>query len=336
MRFGVGAAVICLLVAIPAAAEPTPREQIVKGVVEVLQPRDPTQDGVLTVAEGNLWVQCLSTASLDTWRCEAAGLEGQPWLRHVLTAQRQERLSKLGFVPDATTGNFLALTPVTTPPDRLADRMLAALTEAYGASADDIEVLADRLPARPCHVRLHAEADRGGSILTPHWGIAKDARRGCGVNADSDAFNRDDPTTIAPHPGADIEGRYLKGMAAALQALENSPKGKDAYVIFDAGPAYVQCMHDIDGKRMYCEASSEDAVGRPIERILTPDRVAKLTEAGFLPPGKVMNYSRFYPRGQYDAKAVAKALLTVLHDAYGYEGDPPLTLTTAGTKERPL
>jgi hypothetical protein len=87
---------------------------------------------------------------------------------------------------------------------------------------------------------------------------------------------------------------------------------------------------------MSCEAVSEDAVGKPIARILTPERKAKLIAAGFTPPGRVMNCSRFYPDAEYNMPLLAEALLRILKEAYGYQGAPAMEVSTEAEDKRPL
>jgi hypothetical protein len=322
-----------LTLAGPAIAEPAPKSQIVAGVSSVLAPMEKTRDGVLTVYDGNMFVQCLASHRLPNWRCEAAGLEGEPWLRHVLTPERQARLIALGFKPDPSFGNFVADIPKTTAPEALADLILRALIEGYGATPDALNIRAERIESARCHKRIKSGADRGGSILTPNWGYAKDAVVGCGTPG-PDHMNYDDPASTMPQPdGRDTRSVYLIYMAEELKRLESV---KNSYVIFEAGPAYVQCMNDDEDRKIYCEAASADAVGAPIERILTPDRIAKLYAAGFKPPGKTMNYARFYPQADYTKAAIAQALLDVLKDAYGYYGAPKMNLETEQGVKRAL
>jgi hypothetical protein len=329
---------ICLVLASGRLAADTPvATQIADGVNAVLVRENARTDSILTVRDDNQFVQCLGSHFLTAWRCEAAGLEGQPWLRHVLTAERQATLGQLGFKPEPKFGNFVALIPKTTTPDALADLLVRVLTEGYAVKPEDIEVKAERLASRRCHRRIKAGHELGGLIKTPTIGLDRDAEKGCGMESDSAAMNYDDPTAIIPAAaGIDVDARYMPAMITELQRVEGAGKGVEAFVIFIAGPAYVQCMHDDDGRRMYCEAVSEDSVGKPVERILTPDRKAKLLEAGFAPPGKTMNYSRFYPADQYDMAALAKILLGILKDVYGYQGAPPMKLTTEKLKEHPL
>jgi len=319
------------------AMDAPPQPQIAEGVKAALMSEDKRTDGILTVRDGNQFIQCLATHFLKTWRCEAAGLEGQPWLRHTLTPERQAKLAALGFEPDPKLGNFLVRLPKTAEAEAMAALLYRALTEGYGVKPEDIRVKAEELPARRCHQRIMANHELGGLIRTPTIGLERDAAPGCRIEANYDAANYDDPkAVIPPAQGIDVGARYIPAMTAELQRLEKLGDDVEAFSIFIAGPAYVQCMHDGAGKRMYCEAVSEDAVGKPIERILTPERKAKLLAAGFAPPGKTMNYSRFYPAGQYDMPALARTLLGILKEAYGYEGAPPMTLTTEKQTEQPL
>jgi hypothetical protein len=328
---------IYLAFASSAVAGTLPAAQIADGVKAVLVQENAKTDGILTVRDDNQFVQCLGSHFLPTWQCEAAGFEGQPWLHHVLTVERQANLVRLGFKPDPKFGNFTALVPKTTTPDALAGLLIQVLTEGYGVKPADIEFKAERMASRRCHRRIKADHELGGLIQTPTIGLSRDAEKGCGMESNSAAMNYDDPSAIIPAAtGIDVDARYLPAMTKELQRVEGMGKGIEAFVIFVTGPAYVQCQHDDEGRRMYCEAVSEDSVGKPIERILTPEGKAKLLAAGFAPPGKTMNYSRFYPSDQYDMTALAKILLDLLKNVYGYEGEPPMRLTTEEQKEHPL
>jgi len=320
-----------------AFADPPP-VGIAEGVKSVLIKEEKTKDGVLTVHDNNLFVQCLGSHFLPAWRCEAAGFEGQPWLHHVLTPERQALLATIGFKPDPQFGNFILMVPKTTDVDTLAALILRVLTDVYAVKPEDIDVKAEWLPFRRCHRRIMAGHDLGGAILTPTFGFKKDGGKGCRLESDTDAQNYDDPAAIIPAArGIDVDARYLPAMTNELSRVERADKALKAYVIFITGPAYVQCLRgDGADDGMYCEAVSEDAVGKPIERILTPERKAKLTQAGFAPPGKVMNYSRFYPAGQYDMPRLAKVLLGILKDVYGYQGAPPMKVHTETGAEHPL
>jgi hypothetical protein len=324
-----------------ALAEPARRAEIAQGVAAVLLAENDKTDGILTVAEGNLYVQCLDSHFLPEWRCESAGIEGQPWLQHVLTSDARAKLAALGFAPDPETGNFVALLPKATAPEALAGTILQVLTEVYGARPEEIGVKAEKLRSARCHRRIKAGHDLGRAILTRIVGFKQDAEKNCkpkSRSAEMEAAADDDTDESRPAPvaapGIDVDARYLTPMAAELERLRAA--GPHAYVIFAAEPAYVQCKHDAEGKRMYCEAASADAVGKQVARILTPERQAKLIAAGFAPPGRVMNYSRFYSDAEYNTPLLAKALLRVLRQAYGYQGTPAMTVSTETGGKRPL
>ena len=314
---------------IAAAGEP-PTVAIARAAAKVLVPKRLKQDGILTVRDNTLYVQCINRPDAAVWRCEAAGLEGEPWLRNVLTVERQDQLIARGFRPDSTTGNFVRSFARSTTPIAFATTVLAVLTDIYGADTGEIEAIADWLPAAPCHPRMISGHDFGGSIKTPRWGHEKDVAAGCDILTNTNGLNRDDFKT--PAPGAppsgeiDLAARYAAAMAPQLKRLESGQE--HIWAVFVAGIPYVQCQYDSEDTAFYCEAASDDASGAPLARILTPDRRQKLIDAGFEPPGKVVNFRRFYPLAQYDEVAVAEALLAVLHDAYGYGGTPALRLHT--------
>lgn len=321
-----------------AAAAESPTAIIAKGIQKSLVPQRPKQDGILTINDNTLYVQCLNRAGMDVWRCEAAGLEGEPWLRNILTVERQEKLIALGYNPEKSFGNFVRIFPRSTPPSVLARNILDVMTQIYGADADDIAALSDWLPSQPCHPRIMAGHDRGGSIAARHWGFAQDISQGCRIVQNTNGMNYDDPHAVVPgsppEGEVDLDARYNAAIVTQIKRLEGGQK--HIWAIFEAGAPYVQCELDPDDHAIYCEAASGDAVGAPLERILTPARRQKLLDAGFEPPGKVMNFRRLYPLDRYDDAAIAHALLTVLHDAYGYGGAPGLVLKTETGKAAPL
>jgi len=321
-----------------ALADDAPAVVVAKSIRKVLTPHQPKWDGILTVHDNMLFVQCINRAEAPDLRCEAAGLEGEPWLRNVLTAARQNGLIARGFRPDATSGNFVRSFPRSIKPAKLAGIILGVLTEIYGADADNIAALADWLPALPCHPRLMADHDRGGSIATPRWGFAQDTAKGCEIVTNTDGFNDDDPDAVAPgappEGEVDLDARYAAPIAAQIKRLESGRK--HIWAIFDAGIPYLQCQFDEPDNAIYCEAASDDASGAPLARILTPARRQKLLDAGFETPGKVVNFRRFYPLARYDETAVARALLAALHDGYGYGGTPALVLHTEKGDATPL
>jgi hypothetical protein len=65
-----------------------------------------------------------------------------------------------------------------------------------------------------------------------------------------------------------------------------------------------------------------------LRSILTPERVARLNAAGFIDPGRAPNYWKNYLPDQVDDQTIARELLTILHDVYGYTGLPKLDIIT--------
>jgi len=335
----VGATLLALLQN-SALADDTPAVAVAKGIQKVLMPRRPKLDGILTVRDNTLFVQCINRPEAPDLRCEAAGLEGEPWLHNVLTMERQDQLIARGFKPDTTYGNFVRTFPRSIKPAKMAGVILGVLTEIYGADADNIDALADWLPTQPCHPRIKATHDRGGSIATPSWGFAVDIGPGCKIVTNTDGMNYNEPDAATPGTSSgndvDLDARYGAAIAGQIERLKAGHQTDHIWAIFEAGIPYVQCAPDTEDNKIYCEAASPDAIGAPLARLLTADRRQKLIGAGFEPPGKVMNFRRFYPLDQYDAAAIAHALLAVLHESYGYDGTPAMVLKTEVGDKTPL
>ena len=78
---------------------------------------------------------------------------------------------------------------------------------------------------------------------------------------------------------------------------------------------------------IYCEAESADSAP-VLASVLTPERVVRLHAAGFSDPGRAPNYWRIYRFDEFNDAAIARELLTILYDVYGYNGSPKLTVAT--------
>ncbi len=61
--------------------------------------------------------------------------------------------------------------------------------------------------------------------------------------------------------------------------------------------------------------------------ILTPERVGLLHAAGYSDPGRAPNYWKTYPTAEYVDADIAREILTVLRDVYGYAAAQPLDIT---------
>lgn len=286
------------------AADVPPRQQLVQVIADVLGPVRPRSDGVLTVSNGNLFVQCLNSHFQPAIRCEAAGFGGEPWLHNVLTPERQDRLLALGFKPERVEGNFIHTVERPAAPEALAGLLIQVLVEGYGATEANLTVRAEWIRSKHCPDRIRSGTDGGGSIRTPHWGFKQDLVPGCEFSKATSSTKRgvtQDLVADTPSQPFDLQARYADPMAKELDRVAAAPKKAHAYVIFEGKPAYVQCDSRPKDDAMYCEAVSADAVGPAMARLLTPERVDRLRAAGFTPPGKVMNYWRLYPRREYNS-----------------------------------
>jgi hypothetical protein len=103
------------------------------------------------------------------------------------------------------------------------------------------------------------------------------------------------------------------------------------YVVFDAGIGYVQCAPEAPSSAIYCEAQSAES-WPALAAILTSERVARLKSAGYAEPGRAPNYSKSYPAGAFSDAAIARELLTILYEVYGYKGAGRLKISTEGAK----
>jgi hypothetical protein len=115
-------------------------------------------------------------------------------------------------------------------------------------------------------------------------------------------------------------------VTAEIQRLRVNARRR-VFAVFEAGIGYVQCEPDISPPTIYCEAQSADS-WQALASVLTPDRVNRLHDLGFADPGRAPNYWKNYPTEQIDDASIARELLTVLHDVYGYNGQPTLNVKT--------
>jgi hypothetical protein len=137
-----------------AAQEPTPLERfldqyrcpVIDRLERIYAAGDPDKhrDEYLIIdipTRSETYVQCIFHPPRNVY-CEAASgyfldAPGQPRTRH-LPARAIDALGRLGFSTDDSKGNFNIDLDVAEPPDlkAIADLMLKALHDAYGAEAD--------------------------------------------------------------------------------------------------------------------------------------------------------------------------------------------------------
>ena len=268
------------------------------------------------VWDHNAYIQCWVLPD-RAMRCESAGALMQPSLRHILVA---DRLARQGWRLDPSFGNYARTFPAGTPLDQVADEILAALASGYGATIFELEIENSWVASEPCPPRNGPGQNLAG-LIDDAPAMAPTAVHGC-------AYVPLPDTSIAPQPktptgsAEDLIHLYGDAVMREIDRLRAS-RGDRRFVVLLIDAGYVQCETQIDPHKIYCEAESAD-LWPALAAILTPDRVAHLHEAGFADPGLTQNYSRIYRLDAVDDRAIARALLTILHDVYGYDGTPPL------------
>ena len=136
--------------------------------------------------------------------------------------------------------------------------------------------------------------------------------------------------TPPPTPGiasaADVVGRYSARTTGEIQRLRININRR-VFIVLQTDLGYLQCDTDSSSASIYCEAESADE-WPALAGVLTPDRIERLHAAGYADPGRAPNYSRNYPLKDFDDAAIARELLMILYDVYGYRGSPDLAFMT--------
>jgi hypothetical protein len=281
------------------------------------------QDGYATIWDGNKYVQCRRLADRSL-RCEAAGALMQSSLEHVLTAERVARLTALGWRLDPSFGNYVQVFPADAASSLVADKIIQVLGEAYDAKVAELEVQSTWVLSEPCPPRNGPSQNLAG-IVSDAPSMAATAVHTCFYKPKAD-LGPNLPATSA----AELNGFYGAKVTAEIQRLRVNARRR-VFAVFQAGIGYVQCEPDISPPTIYCEAQSADS-WEALASVLTPERVHRLHELGFADPGRAPNYSKTYITDQFDDTTIASELLTVLHDVYGYTGQPTLKIITEETR----
>lgn len=278
--------------------------------------------GYATFWAGNKYVQCRRVPSREL-RCEAAGASMQPSLRRVLVAERLSRLAALGWVLEPSFGNYVQTFAADMATGRIAEHILRTLTEVYGAEGPGLELETAWVADVPCPPRNGPSQNLAGSVNDAP------AMRATSVRACSYA-----PSSHTPQIAGSAEelfALYGASTTGEIQRLRlNSTRS--VYVVFNAGIGYVQCAPETSPPAIYCEAQSAESWAS-LAAILTPERVARLQSTGYADPGRSPNYSKSYPVDKFSDAAVARELLTILYDVYGYAGASKLRISTEDGKD---
>ncbi len=315
---------VCAAMAAPfrTLADPTPPAALSKVVAALDNIRAltrPGKDGYATIWDGNKYVQCRGGPQLPL-RCEAAGTLMQPSLESVLTPEHIKQLAALGWRLDPSYGNYVQTFPAKTSSDGVAQALLAALTQGYDANLDGLEFETAWVDSQPCPPRNGPTQNLAGMI--------DDAPEMAAVTIRTCSYTPDPAGMMdAPVASADaLVARDGAKVAAEIMRLRINAT-KQVFVAFDSGIGYVQCAPEAAPAGIYCEAQSAQSWAA-LSSVLTPDRVARLHAAGYADPGRSPNYAKTYAASEYDDAAIARQLLTILYEVYGYTGQAPISVTT--------
>jgi hypothetical protein len=279
----------------------------------------PGQDGFATIWDGNKYVQCGRRPD-GSLRCESAGALMQPSLAHALSPERAGRLAALGWRLDPSFGNYVRSFPPDMPTGGIADQVLQALAEGYGADLARLDVQTSWVKSEPCPPRNGPTQNLAG-IVSDAPSMAATAVHACAYRPKPDSG-----PSVPAGSAAELIDLYGARVAGEIQRLRVNID-RDVFVVFETEIGYIQCAPQTAPAAIYCEAQSADS-WPALAAVLSPDRVGRLHEAGFADPGRAPNYWKAYPADQADDAAIARELLTMLHDVYGYTGLPRLAVKT--------
>jgi hypothetical protein len=281
----------------------------------------PGRDNLATVWDGNKYIQCRRMTDRSL-RCEAGGSLMQPSLEHVLTPEHVGRLAAMGWMLDPSFGNYVQIFQPDISAKEIAGKIREALSQGYDADIQKLEVETTTIRSEPCPPR-HGPSQNLAGMISDSATMAAYSVYACSYkpkNAEPDHKLGPDSTV------ADLIDLYGPKVTAEIQRLRINIHRR-VHVIFDVGVGYIQCESETDPNGFYCEAQSADS-WPALAAILTPERIARLHAAGFVDPGRAPNYSKTYPADKIDDATLAKEILTLLHDVYGYYGASQLKVKT--------
>lgn len=312
----VAALVICVAGRVEA------QEAKVEAAITLIRLLDrPREINLATVWDGNKYIQCRPMDD-RTIRCEAAGTMMQPSLAHVLTPERIGQLIARGWVLDPSFGNYARSFAPTTSAKVISDEIVNTLLQAYAADSGNIEVKTSSVPKEPCPPRNGWTQNLAG-VIENAPSMARFAVHACSYRpANDEPEHKLGPNSTA----ADLIAVYGPRVAVEIERLRLNIH-RDIFVVFQTDIGYMQCAPQTDPDSFYCEAQSVDSWAA-LAAVLTPERVARLHDAGYADPGRAPNYSKTYPADKTTDTALAAEILTLLHDVYGYYGASKLKIAT--------
>lgn len=303
------AATIALAATVNITAAQTPAARIEEALQNITSLVREGQVGYATFWDGNKFIQCrrLKTREL---RCEAAGASMQPSLRNVLSGERLNRVSALGWALDPSFGNYVRTFPADIGTSGAAEHIVKTLTDAYDANVANLEINTRWVRDMPCPPRAGYTQNLAGSV--------NDAGSMKSVAVTACSFKPPPITAQRVASAAELVTQYGSLVTSELQRLRINYTDK-VFAVFDAGIGYIQCAPEVTPPALYCEAQSAES-WEPLASIITPEREAKLHAAGYADPGRAPNYWKNYPLDKYTDAAMAGEILTILYEVYGYAG----------------
>jgi hypothetical protein len=310
----------------PASSWPQPVvAKVEAALANMLSLERPNAIGLATIFDGNKYVQCRRDDDRKI-RCEAAGALLQPSLARTLTSAHLEELQEsFGWALDKSFGNYVQVFPADVSVHRLEQEIEFALENVYEVDPARLEMRTDWVKKEPCPPRNGYAMNLAGAIYDG-IAMARLAIHTCAYESpDKESFHfvKGDADELFAAYGARVTGE-VERLRVNLD--------RRVWFILDTEIGLVQCAAEDTPPSLYCEAQSAEA-WPALDSVLTPERVARLHAAGFSDPGRAPNYWRNYAIEPFDAAAIARELLTVLHDVYGYRGKPALKIKTERTAD---
>jgi hypothetical protein len=301
------------------------KKTVEAAIVAIRAVEQPGRDNLATVWDGNKYVQCRHMKDRSL-RCEAAGALMQVSLTRVLTPDRVGRLATMGWTLDPSFGNYVQTFRPNASAEDVAGRILAALSQGYDANLENLQVGIQSTARKTCPPRNGPSQNLAG-IINDERSMAGVTLRGCAYEPKADQPEQKlGPDSTA----ADLIHLYGRKVTAEIRRLRDNKRGR-VFAVFGSGLGYVQCQPLTEPDRFYCEAQSADS-WPALAAVLTPERIARLRAAGFADPGRAPNYSKTYTASEISDAALARELLTLLHDVYGYYGASKLQVKTEKDK----
>jgi hypothetical protein len=299
----------------------SPKDNVEAAITTIRTLERPSRDNLAAVWDGNKYVQCRRMSD-RTLRCEAGGSLMQVSLERVLTPEHIGRLAAMGWTLDPSFGNYVQSFRPEMPAKDIAEKIVAALVQAYDAEPEKLDVETTSIASEPCPPRNGPSQNLAGLINNAR-SMAANAVHACGYRPREEGLER----KLGPGSSiADLIELYGAKVTAEITRLRINLHRR-VFVVFDTGLGYVQCETAARPEGFYCEAQSADS-WPALAAVLTPERIDRLHGAGFADPGRAPNFSKSYEADKIDDAALAREVLTVLHDVYGYYGASKLKVKT--------